>query len=146
MKKLFTIVFLLSTSSLANTNAPLLERTYSPGLPMGGAGKYIASQCQVFDEYVRTITVDLVTGERKKFEKAIKAESTIKALIAKAAHGTPKLEIGPTDVPSSYYYAWTDASPEHRFVLKATGSHIGENTMLEATKLIGFTDQVCQSN
>ncbi len=138
------IVSFFTASSWANFAAPLLEYVYSPGLPIG-SGKHIATQCQVFNESVQTISVDLVTGERTKSQRAIALDPKVRSLIVKAARGEPKIEVGPTDVPSSHYYAWIDENPSHRYILKATGSHIGENTTQEALELIVFINQVCKN-
>lgn len=143
---LFLTSFLIGTLASANTStAPLLEFIYSPGRPVGNGTKSIAKQCLVHSRQAQMITADLLTGERSKSEKPVSLDvQAVSQLISKAAQGAPKLEIGPTDVASTYYFAWIDENPNHRYVLKATGSHSGENSTAEARKLISLIEEFCQ--
>lgn len=138
----------LGFSILANpVTPPLLEFIHSPGRPSGNGNKYIAKQCLVNSQLARMMTVDLLTGERIKSESPVNLDlQLVLQLINKAAQQSPKLEIGPTDVPSTYYYAWTDENPAHRTILRASGSHSGENSTPEAKRLIFLIEKFCQLN
>ncbi len=123
--------------------APLLERIYSPGLPMGGNRSYLAHQCRIYADRVQVISVDLITNQRTKSEKPVRLDAKVlTVLITQAAEVKATFEVGPTDVPSMTHYAWLDEG--HRFPLKATGTRIGENTSPAARKLIEVTEELCQ--
>jgi hypothetical protein len=131
-----------TVSVRSTTQAPLLNRVYSPGMPMADGRDYIVRECTVFEDHVIQFTFDLLANVSSEVSKSVIVDSEqIKKLSLVAQSVETAFGVGETDAEGVEYYAYSEDGS--RLPLKISGRFNGENTSAAAQSLIKQIDLIC---